>query len=414
MSESHVRPQRRLPRHGATAFKHRVARVTAASVAGITGFAVVLVGTYWVNFQNSFDTRSIASLVTAPSATETSPAPEPTDAGPVDESAGQALNILLIGSDVRDGENAEIGGGADLGGMRSDTTMIMHISADRSRVEFLSIPRDTRVRVSDCKLFDGSTVRGWTGKFNIAFANGGRNGDPAEGAACVMQTLQDLTGITFQHYAVVDFVGFQDMINAMGGVPMCITEPIDSDKAQLHLDPGAQVLSGKTALRYARARYNVGDGSDLSRIDRQHELMTNVVRKALGLNLLTDAGAATKFIKSAAESLTMDPDLGSLNYMLGLAYSLRNIDTDNIVFETAPWKYPGDKSGDVVFTEEADTVFARIKNDIPMDGGETVPATAEATSPADLATGGSAGPTDAATQTPERATEDEILAECAA
>ena len=192
--------------------------------------------------QHSFNTQDISGLVTGPSHTaEVTPSDEPlAHRRPQTRLTPKPGNDSTSCWSARTRAPATNGaiGGKVAGGMRSDTTMIMHISGDRSRVDFLSIPRDMRVRVSDCKLLDGSTVKGWTGKFNIAFANGGKHGNEAEAAACTMQTLQDLTGITFEHYAVVDFAGFENMINSVGGVPMCIDKKIDDRRSHLHLKPG--------------------------------------------------------------------------------------------------------------------------------------------------------------------------------
>ncbi|WP_159451249.1 LCP family protein [Demequina sp. NBRC 110054] len=284
---------------------------------------------------------------------------------PVDENAGEDLNILVIGSDVRSGENENIGGYVD--GARGDTTIIVHISADRSRVELVSIPRDTRVAISTCESFDGQTQTGWTAKFNTAFSIGyGFNNDPSEAAACVMRTINDLTGIEFDgQYVVADFSGFRDMVDALGGVPMCIPYDVYSKKANLDLDAGAQVLNGKEALAWARARtgYNLGDGTDLMRIERQQQLIEAIIEKALSVNAFTDVSVLTKFVKAATESFTMSEDFGSVTYDFGLLYSLRNIDLDNVVMTTTPWAYAGDGSGDVVLTSDAEAVWAAIRDD---------------------------------------------------
>ncbi|WP_062213065.1 LCP family protein [Demequina oxidasica] len=418
-------------RHGTTAPRHRVLTGVLWGVAAIAGFAVAYAGTNFYLLQSSLTTKDVASLYNPnPDATGDPAA----DGPPLDGSAGNDVNILLMGSDTREGEeNEEIGG--DVAGMRSDTVIVMHISADRERIDFMSIPRDSRVAVSDCTMFDGTIKRGWTGKFNIAFANGGENGDPAEAAACTMQTVTDLTGIKLDHYAVVDFAGFEQMIDAIDGVPMCIPNDIDSKKAKLSLEAGPQVLDGKTALAFARARTGEGlpGGTDLGRIDRQQELLMNVLRKALGTNMLTDVGGMTQFVKAGAQALTMDPDLGNVKYILGLAYSLRGIDTANITFATVPWAYPGDNNGDVVWTPDADIMFAQIVADEPITDPEDVDATSlspEATTDAETATDTTtaaesgttaatpdASVTDAATEptvspSPERETQAEILAAC--
>lgn len=415
-------------RHGTTAPRHRVVAGIVWGIAAIAGFAVAFVGTNLYLVQNSLTTVDIAALYDPD-------ADSPGGVGdniPLDGSAGKAVNVLLMGSDVRDGENGDIGGVVK--GMRSDTVIVMHISADRSRIDFMSIPRDSRVRVSDCTMFDGSTVRGWTGKFNIAFANGGKNGDASEAAACTMRTVTDLTGIRLDHYAVVDFTGFEAMINALDGVPMCIPNDINSKKAKLHLTAGPQVLDGRTALAYARARTGEGlpEGTDLRRIDRQQELLMNVLRKAFGMNLLTDVGGMTSFIKAGAESMTMDPDLGNLSYLAGLGYSLRGLDTKNVTFATVPWAYAGDGQGDVVWTEEANVMFAHLVADEPIVDPESeaeasasaspsatpgASATSGATPPSPSATApdktsATTSPQPSASATPERETEADILAAC--
>lgn len=323
-------------------------------VAAILGFTVVYAATVANQIGGAFDSVDVDAIV--------SNRPEK----PASSGDGEPLNILLMGSDQRDGANGDIGGSAP--GMRNDTTIIMHVSADRSRVELVSIPRDTQVKISDCTLFDGTPVPGWTGDFNIAFANGGKNGNAAEAAACVINTVEDLTGIYIDHYAVVDFSGFADMIDALGGVPMCIPTAISSKKARLYLEAGPQVLDGQTALGFARLRTAEEggvSGSDLQRITRQQELLNQVAATALSKNLLTDVGALTKFVRAGAESMTMDPKLADTKYLLGLAYSLSGIDRDAIVFATVPWEYTADRN-DVLLLPEAEETWEQLRSDTPL------------------------------------------------
>jgi LCP family protein required for cell wall assembly len=289
---------------------------------------------------------------------------------PKDESKGEAINILLMGSDTRAGANAAIGG--ESGGMRNDTTIIMHISADRERIELVSIPRDSWVRIPDCTLFDGSTVKGWTTKFNVAFSNGGKNGDPAEAAACVHKTVETLTGIYIHYYAVVDFVGFAAMIDALDGVPMCIPGRIVSGKAALDLQPGPQILDGRTALAWARLRTaEVGkewvEGSDIQRIERQQELLAHTAELALSKNLFTNQGQLRNFVTAGADSMTTSPRLADAPFLIGLAFSLRHISPDNIVFATVPNKYTSDYLN-VTWTAAADQMFDDLINDRPIAG----------------------------------------------
>ena len=300
--------------------------------------------------------------------------PSPTATGssdPQDVATGKPVNILLMGSDVRTGDNAALGGAGKVTGMRNDTTIIMHISGDRTRVELVSIPRDSRVKIEDCLLSDGRTIRGWTGKFNIAFANGGKGG-AGDAAACTIRTVEALTSIFIDHYVVVDFTGVINIVNSLGGVPMCIPNNVRSDKAGLNLKAGPQVLNGYNALAYARLRTADNkdsgvNGSDLQRIERQQDLIAAIMEKVLSQDTLTDVGKITNVLDATFESMTMDPELANFNYIVGLAYSLKDIDPDNITFATVPWEYTDDFL-DVLWVEPAAT---QMFDDIRYDRGIT-------------------------------------------
>lgn len=201
------------------------------------------------------------------------------DTAPDDPLDGRAFNVLVMGSDARDSDDdaADYGFAA---GMRSDTTLLMHVAADRSRADVVSIPRDLLVDVPSCPLPDGSStpaLSAGTGdngtRFNAAFAYGGQGGDVAYAAACTILTVEQMTGIYIDDFVVMDFGGFKGMIDALGGVEMCFSEDIDAPKAKLKLDAGCHELDGETALGVARARtgVGVGDGSDINRIGRQQE-----------------------------------------------------------------------------------------------------------------------------------------------
>ncbi|PJJ69974.1 LytR family transcriptional attenuator [Sediminihabitans luteus] len=311
---------------------------------------------------------------------------------PADPSAGEPLNVLLIGSDFRGGENTDFAV-SGVEGMRSDTSIVAHVSADRSRVELVSIPRDSMVDRPECTMSDGTTVAGEHAMFNTAFAVGADHGDDiASAAACAINTVQSTTGVYIDDYAVVDFAGFEKMIDAIGGVQMCIPEPIDNPKADLVLEAGNQTLDGAEALGFARARYGIGDGSDLSRIGRQQQLLAATMSQVLSQNLLTDAPSLVKFLSAATESLTVSPGLSSIPDLTGLAYSLRGLSGGNITFMTIPnGPDPADPNR-VVWTSDATDVWSRMAADEPITGEpETVPASDAP------ATGDDAGTSDAGT-----------------
>ncbi len=354
-----VRPRR----HSGSRPGHPVVRALAYTAAAIVGFGGI--GAYEY-VQTAFDrvhTEDIDSLLVGNR-------PEVPQAPP-DGSKGEPLNILLLGSDTRTGANAAIGHAN--AGMRADTTIVMHISADRTRVEFVSIPRDSWVKISDCRLFDGTVVRGgWTTKFNAAFANGAKHGNVAEAAACTQKTFEDLSGLYIHYYAVVDFVGFKNMVDSLGGVPMCVPGRIVSAESGLNVKPGPQVFDGRTAIAWARTRkVEVGkefyNGTDIKRMAAQQELMSHMIETVLSKNILWDAGQIRDFVTSAADSLTVSPRLADANYVIGLAWSLRHIDPDNIIFTTIPFDWTPD-GNNVVWNRRGYLLLKKLKNDEPIHG----------------------------------------------
>nr|WP_247601994.1 LCP family protein [Cellulomonas denverensis] len=350
---------------------------------GISGAAAL-----YQQFNGNIASSDVGDLVT------TLPQPTKTDDSPADPNAGQPVNLLLLGSDERDGENEAIGGFAD--GMRSDTSIVAHISADRTRVELISIPRDSLVDIPSCTMSDGSTTRAQSNAmFNSAFSIGADNGgDIASAAACTWNTVQTNTGVPINHFVVVDFAGFTNMIDAIGGVEMCIPNDMSAPKAGLYLSAGNQRLDGTQALAFARARtgVGVGDGSDTNRLGRQQELLAAVMRELLTKNLLTDVTQLIRFLDQATASLSVDSGFSSISDMAALAYSLRGISSDNISFMTIPFAAAPSDPNRVVWTSDADTIWDNIANDRPMTTGlEADDATADTGD-----TTGDAGTTDPA------------------
>lgn len=315
----------------------------------------------------------------------------PTRASTTDSYKGQAVNILVLGSDSRQGDN-DVDGSAETETVaRSDTAMIMHVSADRKRIDVVSIPRDTLVDVPDCESSDGSTVSGADDEmFNQAFANGAGTGTDenalAAGTACTIKTVEKLTGIYIDEYMVVDFDGLSNMIDALGGVKVYVSEDIDdADYTGLVLKKGCYLMDGATALKYARVRHGVGDGSDIQRIARQQNLMSAMLRTAKEKNLLTNADDLYSFAKSALASLTTSPGIGSLSTLAGLAQSIQDIGMDKVNFVTMPNEAPDWNPNRVVPTDEADEVWSALKADKAVPD-QTVSVAADGSTPSAQAT----------------------------
>lgn len=337
------------------------------------------------------------------------PSSAPSSTGLDDPGAGSAVTILLLGSDQRDGANAEIGGDADT--MASDTVIVAHISADRRRAELVSIPRDSMVRIPACSAVDGSTSRPQErAQFNEAFSIGwDLGGDIATAAACAWSTVQENTGVRIDHVAVVDFAGFQQMIDAIDGVDICIPTAMKDRYTGLDLGPGEQHLDGVVATQLARSRHIEGtDGSDLNRIGNQQRLLSAVLGEVMAKNVLTDVPELLSFLSAATSSLTTDNQL-SVQRIAGLAYSLRGLERAQITFMTIPnGSDPADRNR-VVWTDDADAVWAAMAQDLPIvpvqdvsaaPAPDAAPVTTPPTAPGTAAT---AGPTTAATGQPTTA-----------
>ncbi|XRQ10860.1 LCP family protein [Actinomadura welshii] len=263
-----------------------------------------------------------------------------------------SLNILLIGSDNRQGRNAGYGVEA---GQRSDTTILLHISPGGESAIGISFPRDSMVQMPPCKKRDGGTVPAQFGMINAAFSNGG--------PACTWRTIESLTRIHIDHYVEVDFAGFKRVVDALGGVEICVPRPIDDPKAELHLKRGRQVVRGEQALGYVRTRYALGDGSDLDRIKRQQAFMASIVQKATGKGMLTDPGRTYDFLSAVAGSIKADEDL-TLSVMQKLAGSLRGMSAGKVRFVTVPVQpYPQDPNRVQFNRALAEPLFKAVRED---------------------------------------------------
>ncbi|MEV0953066.1 LCP family protein [Promicromonospora sp. NPDC050249] len=322
---------------------------------------------------------------------------------PKDPNAGTPMNIVIMGSDSRGGENRDLAGGEDAGA-RSDTTVVMHISGDRSRIEMISIPRDSTVDVPSCTTENGTTTSElYSTKFNAAFAQGVQaGGTVADGALCTVKTVEQLTGVFMNGFIVVDFAGFSSMVDAVGGVEVCVEEPIYSEDANhLSLDAGVHTLKGVKALDYARARKGdgLGDGTDLGRIGRQQDVMASLSRKVLSQEVLTNPAKSLNFLKAVTRSLTMNEELASIDGLAGLAYSLRNVRPDTITFMTVPNEYDPVQTANVIWTDEAVQLWDNVKHDRPLDFDPDAPsADASPSAPSDGESAG-AGTGNAGTKT---------------
>lgn len=293
---------------------------------------------------------------------------------------GRAVNILVVGTDSRSGASGELGAGDEdkVPGLRNDSTMVIHVSADRSRVQIVSIPRDTLVDIPACKHRDGTVSEPTSDDmFNNAMVYGADGGDAPEdvgpGIACVKSTVEKLSGMTIDAFMVVDFAGFVRMIDALGGVWFNIPERIDDDSAQLYIDAGCWKLSGTHALAYMRSRKAQGDGSDISRIGRQQQLISAMLRELQAKDYVTDSGALLTFLQAAIQAVNVSPNLGDASADASLLINvLQKVDRSNIQFVTMPVEEPSwDPNRRIPSEPMARNVWNALENDQALPVGTT-------------------------------------------
>ncbi|WP_327367788.1 LCP family protein [Streptomyces sp. NBC_01217] len=305
-------------------------------------------------------------------------------------SAGQTpLNILLIGSDARDSkENQKLGGAKDTFGAPplADVQMLLHLSADRSNMSVISMPRDTLLKIPKCT--DPKTGRVYPATTGLAMTNEtlGRGGP-----GCTVATWYELTGITIDHFMMIDFAGVVSMADAIGGVPVCVKGNVyshtrDGKGSGLKLEKGTTKIKGKQALQWLRTRYGFEDGTDLGRTHAQHMYMNSMVRELRKGTKLTDPGKLMGLAEAATSALTVDKGLDSVKKLYDLADELKKAPTGRITMTTMPNVYgTGVNNGRVLPKPvDADQLFQMVRDDVPLDGKASkrkAPAAKEPTSP---------------------------------
>ncbi len=259
-------------------------------------------------------------------------------------------NILVMSYDGRDCKGCAIDGETGAGG--SDTTILIHLSGDRQHAYGISIPRDSLVTRPDCKDEDGDIRAGGTDQmWNAAYAVGG--------IACTVQQFEQTTQIPVDDWVVVNFASFKSMIDAIGGVEVCIPETVDDPAHDVYLAAGTRKISGNEALTYMRARYQIGNGSDIDRTRRQQAFISAMISQVMSSSTLTNPVKVAKFLNAATKSLTTDPGF-DVNDMAGLAWQLRSIGRDHIQFFTIPNEYVGAR---VVWVDPATEIWGRLLHD---------------------------------------------------
>jgi LCP family protein required for cell wall assembly len=286
------------------------------------------------------------------------------DAGVTKTGSRGAENILLVGVDKRDDLTRQQQNQLKLGrevGQRTDTMMVIHLSEDHSRVTVVSLPRDT-----------WTTVPGQGDhKINSAYQFGGPK--------LARQTVEAATGLQINRYIEVNILGFIDVVDSLGGVTVCTPVPINDPKTGLNLPAGTHQLQGVQALGYARTRATAR--SDLDRIDRQQQVISALLNRALSADTLANPAKLASFVNSTLSTVKVDPDDG----LIGLAQQLRDVSLEDVKFAEVPlsnvdFKAPTGESAVLWDKQAARDMFSKIDDD--LDPAEPTPTRTSTPKPA--------------------------------
>ncbi|MFI5680901.1 LCP family protein [Streptomyces cellulosae] len=287
-------------------------------------------------------------------------------------SAGQTpLNILMIGSDSRNtAEDLELGGSkGDVGrAPLADVQMLVHVSADRSNMSVVSLPRDTMIPIPKCtdphdhKVYEALSL-------SMANESLGRGGP-----GCAVATWEKLTNIHIDHFMMVDFSGVVSMAGAIGGVPVCVKQNVyshtsDGHGSGLKLEAGITYVKGEQALQWLRTRYGFEDGTDLGRTHAQHMYMNAMVRQLRKNATLSNPEKMRSLAETATKALTVDEGLGTVKKLYDLSEEFKKVPTKGITMTTLPTEQWSENHNRLVPKPgDADQLISMIRNDTPLEG----------------------------------------------
>ncbi|WP_371616168.1 LCP family protein [Streptomyces sp. NBC_00454] len=286
-----------------------------------------------------------------------------------DAAGRRPINILMLGSDIRDEANAKLGGGWDnIGGpARADVQMLIHISADRKNASVTSVPRDTMVDIPECTdPKTGEKFKATKTMINESLAHGG--------PGCTLATWEKMTNVYIDHWMMIDFTGVVSMADAIGGVDVCVNQNVfDQSKpgsgtggSGLKLTAGTHKIQGEQALQWLRTRHSFG--SDMGRAKAQHMYMNSMMRGLKSQNAFTDIPRLTGLAEAATKALKVSEEIGSVKKLLDLSLALKDVPINRITMATIPvMDYPGDKNRVALNPADAEKMWTMLRKDVAMD-----------------------------------------------
>jgi len=294
------------------------------------------------------------------------------------------LQILILGSDTRDGKNAEYGSTEDSSGYgHSDVMMLLDISADNKRVNVLSFPRDLLVDVPPCT--DRTNNQTFPARSGVMI-----NEAMAEaGIGCAVDTVNKLTGLEIDHFMMADFNAVKELSKAVGGVNVCVSDPVFDPDSRLRLPKGDSLVEGEQALAFLRTRHAFGDGGDLGRIKGQQAFLSSLTRKLKSEGTLGNPQRLLQIADVVTQNLTVDEGLASVPSLLTIGGRLKDIDVSKVAFVAVPTQAAAVDPNRLELVEpQASQLFAALRADLDLTtpGATSAPTPSETAAPQPTAT----------------------------
>ncbi|WP_442856206.1 LCP family protein [Arthrobacter sp. U41] len=288
--------------------------------------------------------------------------------GALDDSRDR-MQILILGSDTRDGKNAQYGTSDDATGYgHSDVMMLMDISEDNKRVSVVSFPRDLLVDTPKCT--DQESKQEFPAQKNVMI-----NAAMSEaGIGCAVDTVNKLTGLEIDHFMMADFNAVKELSNTVGGVDVCISDAVYDPDSQLRLPKGTSAVQGEQALAFLRARHAFVDGGDLGRIKAQQAFLSSLTRKLKDDGTMSNPGKMLEIADVVTKNLTIDEGLASIPTLLTVGNRLKNIDVGKVAFVAVPTvPAVSDPNRLQVAEPAASQLFAAMRKDIDLTDPTATP-----------------------------------------
>jgi len=336
-------PKKSPPRHGnqkPESNRRRFVRLGIKGLAIVAGSVLAIAGVSAFDFYNTLNRDNIVL------------------AGIGDIDLNGPLNILLVGSDTRNGQGDEFG---QVDSELADVIMLLHISRDRKDAVVVSFPRDLLVSIPECPNPDGDPFRSRERQqINSTISYGG--------VACTHLTVQKFTGLEIPFVSIIDFKGVIEMSNAIGGVEVLIDKKIADPYSNFYIEAGTHNLMGAEALGFLRTRHGIADGSDLARISNQQLFLMSMFNKVKEDGTLSNPLRLYGLSAAAARNMKFSESMADITTMVHLAGAIREVDSSRMVFTQVPTRVlSGAEEGRLEsLSEEAKALFDLIRNDLPV------------------------------------------------